>query len=48
LQNRLSCVLEQEKALNVEEFPELVIRIFWKNVKKDLTEWEGSSFSYRL
>jgi hypothetical protein len=28
LQKRLSCVLEQEKALKVEEFPELVIRIF--------------------
>jgi hypothetical protein len=28
LHNRLSCVLEQEKALKVEEFFELVIRIF--------------------
>jgi hypothetical protein len=28
LQNRPSCVLEQEKALKVEEFLELVIRIF--------------------
>ncbi len=28
LYNRLSCVLEQEKALKVEEFLELVRRIF--------------------
>jgi hypothetical protein len=28
LHNRLSCVLEQEKTLKVEEFPELMTRIF--------------------
>jgi hypothetical protein len=46
LQNKLSCVLEQEKALKVEEFFELVKRMFWKNVKEDLTKWEGDWFFF--
>jgi hypothetical protein len=36
LQNKLSCVLEQEKALKVREFIELMIIVFLKNVKEDL------------
>jgi len=38
LQNKLSCVLEQEKTLKVRELIKLVTKTFLKNVKEDLIE----------
>jgi len=40
LSNRLSCVLEQEKALKVEEFPKLVTRIM-KEYRRRFDEMKG-------